>query len=360
MVFGALILFMTASLRVKTEQGFTVKTTAEVKGLAILLVVLSHIGYFLVSDHNFLTPVTNYAGVGVDLFLILSGYGLVAVTLKKPLQAVEFYKKRLSKVYVPVLITILGFLLVDAVLLNKYYPLLLTIKNLLGFFPQADLYQNINSPLWFITPLLVYYILFPLVFWRRAPVVTAIGLAAAGWLLVTSDFIWNLGVTGGVANLYKLHFLGFPLGILLGSLFYQLPDAILSRFKAFIAGFRPWPALLGRASLIALAALVWWYFSVHSGVGMGWKTEELISLVMALSVLLIFILKKTEFRLLSWFGAYSFEIYLLHWPLLYRYNFIYGRVPAGLATILYLALFLLLGYTANKALNCVRVKPAAK
>jgi peptidoglycan/LPS O-acetylase OafA/YrhL len=54
---------------------------------------------------------------------------------------------------------------------------------------------------------------------------------------------------------------------------------------------------------------------------------------------------------LIWLGIYSFEIYLLHWPLLSRYNFLFKFLPAGLATFLYLPILLGLAYLMNKLID---------
>ncbi len=71
---------------------FPITLTQELKGLAILAVVFSHIGYFLVYQHEFLFPLTILAGVGVNIFLFLSGLGLTISALKKDLSVWNFYK----------------------------------------------------------------------------------------------------------------------------------------------------------------------------------------------------------------------------------------------------------------------------
>jgi len=48
-------------------------------------------------------------------------------------------------------------------------------------------------------------------------------------------------------------------------------------------------------------------------------------------------------------GTYSYEMYLLHWPLLSRYDFLYRTLPASLATFAYLALFIGLGWIMLQA-----------
>lgn len=339
-VVGAVLLLalVISARRTKDNSFFPLQTTSELKGLAILMVVFSHIGYFLVSDRNFLVPLSNYAGVGVDLFLILSGYGLVASALQRPLSAGKFYLKRVPRIYFPVVTTVLFFLAMDFFFLRRSYPLKSIMENLLGFFRQADLYNDINSPLWYITLLLVTYLLFPLVFRRRFPAVSALAMAVIGWFTV--KYIPQLNIfSEGVLKLYKLHFLAFPMGMVMASLINQPP-----KFFAQTAG--RWRAVL---AVLAVAILVFTYY--HSYIGVDWKKEVAASLSIAIAIIALFLIKKINFKILILFGLYSFEIYLIHWPLLYRYNFLYGKISAGAATIIYLALFLGIGYLFHKAVN---------
>src|SRR3989344_1884092 len=57
--------------------------TNQLKGLAILMVIFSHIGYFLDSSDKFLYPLSVAGGVGVNIFLLLSGFGLTSSALNK-------------------------------------------------------------------------------------------------------------------------------------------------------------------------------------------------------------------------------------------------------------------------------------
>src|SRR3990167_8339061 len=66
------------------------ESTLALKGFAILAVIFSHIGYFLVADHRFLFPLSTFGGVGVDLFLLLSGFGLTMSALSKDMSIRDF------------------------------------------------------------------------------------------------------------------------------------------------------------------------------------------------------------------------------------------------------------------------------
>ena len=53
--------------------------------------------------------------------------------------------------------------------------------------------------------------------------------------------------------------------------------------------------------------------------------------------------------MLELWGIYSYEIYLLHWPLMYRFDFVYKILPPALATCLYLFIFIGLGMVLQRA-----------
>jgi len=143
---------------------FSRALTQELKGLAILTIIFSHVGYFLSTNHSFLFPLSVMSGVGVNLFLFLSGLGLTISAQKEQLSLGKFYKKRLLRLFTPFWIVITTFFLLDFFLLHISYGWLYIFHSLIGFFPRADLFVDINSPLWFFTPILFYYLVFPFFF----------------------------------------------------------------------------------------------------------------------------------------------------------------------------------------------------
>jgi peptidoglycan/LPS O-acetylase OafA/YrhL len=350
-IIGIFVALIVSMRRTKDHSFFSLSTTTELKGLAIFMIVFSHVGYFLVSDHRFLVPLSNYAGVGVDLFFLLSGYGLMVSSLKRPLSICQFYLKCLKRIYLPVTISLILFLTLDYFLLHLTYPLKLMAENFFGFFPRADLFNDINSPLWYITPLLFYYLLFPLIFWRRFPTLSAIGMACVGWLSIYYISKFEI-VSVDLYKMYRLHFLAFPVGVVVGALAnsFQAPFLkCLDKYKNFLTNLHILTAL--RWLTIILAGFTLYYTQKNSHVGELWTKEMTTSLISVMAILIIFILKKINFKILTLFGIFSFEIYLLHWPLLSRYNFLFSKLPAGMAMIVYLMIFVGLGYLLKKLTN---------
>lgn len=361
-IFWGLVI---ASIRVSKDTGFFAPfKTSEMKGFAILAIIFSHIGYFLSTDTNFLWPMSVLAGVGVNLFLFLSGFGLTLSGLSKPLSIQTFYFKRLRKLFVPLWIIVTIFLLADYLLLSKVYEATEIWHSLAGFFPVADLFKNLNSPLWYFSLIFFYYLIFPLTFFRKAPYVAPILILSFSYYLLRYGLPFDLNqviypiiypqsyhsngeigvlINKDVLNLYKTHFAAFPLGILFAVL---ISDKNLSHIKfhfkeVFLNG-------VVKYLLIGVFVFSFGYFSIESGVGEGKLIEQTTSLITMFSVVFLFVIKNFEIKLFSIFGVYSYEIYLIHWPILSRYDFLYKNLPAWMATCFYLALFLAIGWALHK------------
>jgi peptidoglycan/LPS O-acetylase OafA/YrhL len=56
-----------------------------------------------------------------------------------------------------------------------------------------------------------------------------------------------------------------------------------------------------------------------------------------------FVTKDFYSKFLTLVGEYSYEIYLIQWPIMYRYDFLYKNLPASLATVLYIFVFIGIG-----------------
>ncbi len=302
------------------------------------MIVLSHIGYFLVTDSRFLWPLSIMAGVGVNLFLFLSGFGLTASQMHKDLSVWQFYKKRLLKLFIPFWLSLIVFVSLDIFVLKLTYSWQYLAQAFIGIFTHADLFQDINSPLWYFTFILGYYLLFPLLFSKKRPWLSALGLFLAGYLFVYLqptffDF---------VLHLYKIHIIAFPLGVLAawGISKIKHPELIEKLSQG-------WRAIGYYLTLLSLLA-VFIYANYNSGIGGNPDKEQWMSIIAVIAISLVFILKKIEFKLFYWLGLYSYEIYLWHWPIMYRYDIFYRFMPAWLATLAYLIFFVGLGYVVSK------------
>ncbi|MFA6255382.1 MAG: acyltransferase [Patescibacteria group bacterium] len=348
------LLFVLASVKArKDNQIFPLATTHELKGLAILMVVFSHIGYFLTSDHQFLFPLSIAAGVGVNLFLFLSGYGLAVSNQHKPQTIGQFYGRRLIRLLLPVWIVLTIFFLLDYFILHLAYGSQYIAQSFLGYFPTADLYHDIDSPLWYFTLILFYYLIFPIFYSRRRPWLSA----AIIYLLSYFIILWQPPALQNVLGLYKVHFAAFPLGIAFAWLLSKPDWFKLSWLKKMLWRFKK-PSLdklivksfgyAGYYALFAVLLAVTAYTAYYSNIGGGMFKEQLTSLITMSAIVLLFLIKKFEFKLFALFGTFSYEIYLLHWPAMSRYNIFFTLLPSWLAVTLYLAIFLALGWLLHR------------
>jgi peptidoglycan/LPS O-acetylase OafA/YrhL len=322
-----LVCFLIFSARPKKPGAlFSPAVTKELKGAAILMIVFSHIGYFLANDPRFLWPLSIMAGVGVNLFLFLSAYGLSISNKKNQLGIWQWYKKRLPKLFISLWIVVGIFFLMDYFILNRHYSFQYIWHSMIGFFPQADVYKDLDSILWYFTLILFYYLLFPLAFSKKHLWISAILLLSGGELFIH----WGSLVSPDVLKLYKIHYFAFPIGVLAA---WAFSTTTANKVRQYLnthidkstskKSKSPIDGLLARAPqylLILVLMLTIGYLSVHSGVGESPHKEQFVSLCTMALIILLFIVKKVEFRFLSLFGLFSYEIYLFHWPLLSRYD----------------------------------------
>jgi len=348
-------LLITCQPKRKEDEGFSKTLTQELKGLAILAIIFAHISYYLIGDAHFLFPLNAAVGVGVTLFLLLSGFGLTISAFKKKLSFIQFYRKRLSKLYLPVWLLIAIFLLLDYFILQRSYSLTYIIQSLLGFFPRADLALDLNSPLWYFTLIIFYYLLFPIVFSRRFTWLSALVIYLLSYLLLR----WHPTALDEVVRLYRVHIIAFPLGVLIGSLVYKYKGSSSQKFinesllkikhLAFWQKILSWPLMIIFLSIFA-------YYAYNSNVGGAYYLEELTAILSSLALIIAFVIKDFRIPLLYWFGFFSYEIYLLHWPILSRFDIFYFWLPSAWATLAYLVFFILVAYIFRRLVGLIKIK----
>ncbi|MFY4816686.1 acyltransferase family protein [Aliarcobacter butzleri] len=359
-----LVLFLTFKKSQHTDV-FPISVTNELKGLGILTVVFAHFAYMKVTNADFLFPLSIIAGVGVDLFLFMSGYGLSVGMLKRPMKTLDFYKKRVIKIFIPFWVALIIIFAADAIFLKEYYMAtsltttgeggsiaLYIFRSMLGFFPTALGFGDVNSPFWYITWMIMFYLLFPIVFFKDKPWLTALILAIIATIIGT----FNPGDLGD-NWLHRLHTLAFPMGIIAAWLL-QVKEGEENKFVTFIKEFRLKKVGLVRYLIIALMFVVVYYVSQNTTANSwptltvifvkGFYVEQLMSLVIMMAFIVIFVLKKVDNKFLAIYGVYSYEVYLIHWPLIGRYDFFFDYLPSWAAVICWLVAFILVSMLLNK------------
>lgn len=329
----------------KQEGTLSNSTTQELKGFAILAIIFSHIGYFLVEGDAFLFPLSIFAGVGVNLFLFLSGYGLTVSSSSKNESIWQFYTRRLSKLYIPFWMVLTIFILLDYFVLKISYGSKYLIQAFSGIFLKADMFIDLNSNFWYMTLILSYYILFPIFYIKKYPWITAVLLFIFTYKIVYLNPI----LFKNIEELYKVHLVAFPLGIIVAWLFTNTWLKIriakcINVFKQKTDFVKAVTRYLLVTVLLSLVA----YGGYYSGVGETIIKEQTIGILVMIGIVLIFILKRTQFKLFYIYGLYSYPIYLVHWPIMSRYDILFARTPAWLAVLTYMVFFVGLGWVLQK------------
>ena len=330
---------------------FPVSVTQELKGFGILTVVFAQFAYMLVTNADFLFPLSIIAGVGVDLFLFMSGYGLTVGMMKKPLPILEFYKRRVIKIFIPFWVAIILIFAANAIFLDIHYSVPYMIRSLLGWFPTASGFEDVNSPFWYITWMMMFYILFPLVFSSKKPWLSAIILA----VIATLIGVYN-PLDMGDNWLHRLHTFAFSLGIVFAWLLFETKDKenkLVKSLKKFRNESNGMSIIV-----IALMIIVAGYMSLHTTssswptltaiLGKGFFVDQFTSIVIMFALIVIFSLKKVDNKFFAIYGLYSFEVYLIHWPLIGRYDIFFDILPAWAAVVAWIITFILLSWILQK------------
>lgn len=346
----AAVLF-TLKRRKKDDPIFPTNITQEIKGFAILTIIFGHIGYFLDTQDKFLYPLSIASGIGVNLFLFLSGYGLTLSSLKKKLSLFEFFKKRLGRLFISMWIVVGILLLLDYSILSIVYERKTIIQNLLGFFPDADIYTSINSVLWYFTFILFYYLSFALfTLSKKLLLIAPVGIFLISDYLLTHELPFR--INPDVLKLYELHVYAFPLGIAIALLptYVKLVPKLSNIFSKIVNWLKTHNRFIN-ILILSILAYVFIYTSFNSGIGEEVEVEQRISTISTFSVLLFFILKRFNVKFLEILGIFSYEIYLIHWPLVYRYDLFYKYLPASIATVAYILVLIVLSWCLQKVTN---------
>lgn len=284
---------------------FNLTATNASKGVALMLILWHHL-FYEHSEYGMLVYMTALlAKVCVAIFVILSGYGLSESIKNKKVGLFEFYKKRLTKLYlnywlivavfVPVGILYMDRSLVDAFGNHEYIKFAIQMSGFHMFLPVGYGY---NATWWFMSLIVALYLLFPLIY----VLVKKFGL----WFIAFTFLI--LFLPDNYLGLLQNWILPFALGI------------FISRIDGFVVmmswlkqiGIVRFVVLIG---LMILVALFRQYGYVLTGVKIDWLFGIIIILFTAEIINLSDILK----NILAFIGLHSFNIFLFHTFIYYYY-----------------------------------------
>ena len=254
--------------------------TLILKGMAILLVILTHfprVGFF---NHNF----SGLGGWGVSIFLFLSGYGLWLSYQKNGRK--NYWYKRLKSVYIPFYIAMLIQTLIYILLFHKSFDQKILLLSFLGIYPD----NVIDGSMWYISYLTIWYVFFGFITLLPAKNKGIKIMMLLPIMLVVQIIAKNQLFANGLASMYILF---FPLGIFCA----YFKDKIIPRHNAV-----QYTALILLIILISL-----WIF--HGVNHMNWWPVYFI-LVIIFFVSAIKLLPNVFIKPLKFIGRHSYSMYL--------------------------------------------------
>ena len=352
LIFLLLGLITILSKRKSTSDFLGREQTDQLKGLAIILVVVGHL-WVHVSANKAIPVLGDYA---VTLFLILSGFGLVRSTQNTSLTVGFFLSKRMKRVMIPYWVVTILILAGDYILLNRSYSPLEIGTTMAGINLTKTLH-HLDYTRWYITILVIFYFIFLVAYLKLSGIRALIILFISSVALIILRLL-NIFPLGAPHQL-----IAFPLGCLLATYYTQmhlwlkkskrhyivllLSTICIVAFSWLICLFNsnPLPLLsdsLHKFSPIALnniQALIFCFWLILFFGQIGWMGYK--------------------FSFLSFLGGLSYEIYLIHGPLLIKYNPIVKLLPSNFIVVSFLMFFVVvlwLSYLLNKSLYSLVAK----
>lgn len=181
------------------ELNISKQETLFIKGMAILFVILSHMGLF------------DCGGViGVHLFLIISGYGIYCSYEKHG--KLSYWKRRVSSVYIPYLFSMFILFILRLIIYNNN----ISWKNILVTILGLDFNLNIDPTMWYISYIFSCYFIawgvFQIQSYKKKTWLAPI-FGVSCFVIITAcgykHVIWHQGT-----NVWA-YGLSFPLGMLM-------------------------------------------------------------------------------------------------------------------------------------------------
>lgn len=287
---------------------FSRSASTALKGVAIVFVILGH-------RH----VIVNGGAIGVQLFLVLSGYGLWKSVASRGLDG--YWRRRAVGVLVPYLLFTIVQLVVQATLLGGFTPLQ-GIVSIVGL----DFGLNIDPCMWYISFAFYWYawLWVGMKLFGRSRM-AALSFLALGVVAVIAFGLFGLVWRPGAAA--QVYFLSFPIGVLLAR--YESRMQVLKGRKALVP-----------LALAAGCAAVLVYSAPSNGAIVNQSVSNLVQsftwavLVTVVVVLLADLLKSSKaMGIMEYVGDRSYAMYLNE-GLFMRLDPVLGWTASPVATLL--------------------------
>lgn len=246
---------------------------------------------------------------GVDICLFASGIGCY-FSLDKNEDIASFIKRRFLRIGPEYLIFIICWLIYKAV--SGVFSMSMALGNILGV---QSLTGKANSFNWYISAIILFYFLAPYLKKAADRFTTVKQFVFIAFLLVLTIPFWSVNNWIIVLTRIPIYYIGM--------LFAKLckTEYVITKKSIFVAG------LFAFIGVIALWLCMQYLGSYLWSNGLYWYPFIFITpgmCIISVYVVKIFKFLKLE-KLLDLIGKYSFEIYLVHIPLIEVVNFIINK-----------------------------------
>jgi peptidoglycan/LPS O-acetylase OafA/YrhL len=299
------------------------KTTSQLRGIAILTVIIGHIGI-----------IKNAGAWGVTIFLLLSGFGLTQSYLKSGLT--NFFRNKIIKVLVPYsIVTIIWFIL-DAVIYKTSYGVIRTVLTIFGLGVKSP----VDGTMWYITFILIWYVIFYVVFRFN------FSLKTKSVLMFIVSIVCYTAITALLPNttIIRNYSFAMSIGVLISVFYRNIVNKDIKKLKKILL----FSTILGFTVFYLMEYLV--SQSEQDRVSITGLTGFAIGII---SLFSLFNLYGFKSRILIFIGNISYELYLFEAVFLWKYNFTFivfdNKYFALTAYFVFIVILSLIFRNMNKA-----------
>ena len=272
------------------------KLTSQLKGIAIIFVLIGHMT--IMNFLNNYKAFQNFGSFGVDIFLILSGYGLYKSYVKKGISK-DFVIKRISTIYIPFIIVVLIEIPFKTYKQNYYF----SYKQILTFLTGFDIKVTLDATLWYISFILLWYLIFCIIYRHsKYKKLNILLLFYFSYLFELSKFI-----PGTLCWEYSLHYITFPVGVLIATYEKEFIKLVEFNVNKLII-------------IILFISSLYIHYIFRSNGNYYWLYDLNIALLIIFIGTLLQSLNIMS-RFLKFTGEIAFEIYLVENEFMTYYNF---------------------------------------
>ena len=275
-----------------------------IMGIAMISIIIFHFAEDSMNAkymYNGITKLfkTNIGSAGVDLFLMMSGLGLV-YSMKKNSDINQFYKRRFVKILIPYFMVAIPSII--WLCINYNYDVLYFFKEILFI----NLIKKGTLWYWYILFIILCYIIFPLIFnftesSKKIDIVQIKIFNLCNSILLLSILMCMYNkVFFARYNIMLLRLLPFFIGVLLGYYSYNKKKINIEDYLLLFIGLIFIKFTHNKNLIIQRHSMFIWFSSF------------VILFVIFFSKINKYKVTNIIKNIIDWFGKYSLEIYLLH------------------------------------------------